>query len=132
VIPSNWQTSAGFWQLGVFVALVLLRSSAAASDFRFDRDTIAFQNATVLKYKNGVPFLRARSTSNDPANKYTRRCFVMARTVMQFRKFAQFAPRGAIPNLLSAFARFRELWPGTHHYRQMSESFFLVMPICAR
>jgi len=68
VISSNWQTSAGFWQLGVFVVFVLLRSGAAASDFHFDRDTIAFQNATVLKYKNGVPFLRARSTSNDPAN----------------------------------------------------------------
>jgi len=94
VIPSNWQTSAGVWPLGVFVAVALIAGSAAGSDFHFDRDTLAFQNATVLKYKNGVPFLRARSTSDDPANKYTRCCFVMTRTVMQFRKFARFDPAG--------------------------------------
>jgi hypothetical protein len=113
VIPSNSRTAAGFWQLGVFVALVLLRNSAAASDFRFDRDTIAFQNATVLKYKNGVPFLPARSTSNDPANKYTRRCFVMTRTVMQFRKFARFDPHGARLDDKALAARIRSVtrWP---------------------
>ncbi|PYK47964.1 MAG: hypothetical protein DME20_10295, partial [Verrucomicrobia bacterium] len=72
-----------------------MHASIGASDFRFDRDTLAFQNATVLKYKDGVPFLRAKSTSDDPANKYTRRCFVMTRTAMQFRKFARFDPRGA-------------------------------------
>ncbi len=82
-------------RLGFFLALAFIWTSAAASEFRFDLDTFAFQNATVLKYKNGVPFLRAKSTSNDPANKYTRRCFVMTRTVVQFRKFARFDPRGA-------------------------------------
>jgi hypothetical protein len=82
-------------RLGILIAVALVARSAAGSGFRFDRDTLAFQNATVLKYKNGVPFLRARSTSDDPANKYTRRCFVMTRTVMQFRKFARFDPRGA-------------------------------------
>jgi hypothetical protein len=58
--------------------------------FRFDRDTFAFQNATVLKYKDGIAFLRPKWESDDPANSYTRRCFVMTRTVMQFRKFARF------------------------------------------
>src|SRR5205823_11737689 len=90
----NWQTSAGFCRLGIFVAVALLARSAAGSGFHFDRDTLAFQNATVLKYKNGVPFLRARSTSDDPANKYTRCCFVMTRTVLHFRKFARFDPAG--------------------------------------
>src|SRR5207244_11101266 len=68
--------------------------SAPRSGFRFDRDTLPFQNDTVLKYKNGGPLLRASSTSDDPANKYTRCCFVMTRTVMQFRKFARFDPAG--------------------------------------
>jgi len=95
VIPDNWRISAGFCRLAIFVAVALARASASGSDFRFDRDTFAFQNATVLKYKNGVPSLRARSTSDDPANKYSRRCFVMTRTVMQFRKFARFDPHGA-------------------------------------
>jgi hypothetical protein len=66
---------------------------AQASEFRFDRDTFAFQNATVLKYKDGRPTLRRRSTNTDPSNKYTRRCFVMTRSVVQFRKFARFDPR---------------------------------------
>ncbi|PYJ73390.1 MAG: hypothetical protein DME72_05925, partial [Verrucomicrobia bacterium] len=69
----------GVCRLGIFIAVALVARSAAGSGFSFDRDTLAFQNATVLKYKNGVPFLRARSTTNDPANKYTRRCFVMTR-----------------------------------------------------
>ncbi len=139
MIPNNSRTAAGFFQVGVFGALVLLRNSAAASDFRFDRDTIAFQNATVLKYKNGVPFLRARSTSDDPANKYTRRCFVMTRTVMQFRKFARFDPRGAPLDDKPLAARIRAVsrhfawqeplpenerivFPGYANLRQMSEA----------
>ena len=36
--------AAGFWQLGAFLALVLLRSAATASDFRFGRDTVGFAN----------------------------------------------------------------------------------------
>src|SRR5947199_602042 len=91
----TWGKSAGVYWLSAVAAVTTVQASAAASDFCFDRDTLAFQNATVLKYKDGVPFLRAKSTSDDPANKYTRRCFVMTRTVMQFRKFARFDPRAA-------------------------------------
>lgn len=66
---------------------------AHAAPFYFDRDTFAFHNATVLKYKNGLPTLQ-RQLASDPANQYTRRCFVMSRAVVQFRKFARFDPRG--------------------------------------
>jgi hypothetical protein len=90
VIPSNSCTAAGFWQLGAFVALVLLRSSAAASDFCFDRDTVGFANATVFEYREGHPYLRQRE-KGEP-KRYTRRCFVMCRTTMQFHKFARFDP----------------------------------------
>jgi hypothetical protein len=31
--------------------------------------------------------------ASDPANQYTRRCFVMSRAAVQFRKFARFEPR---------------------------------------
>jgi hypothetical protein len=91
----NWSKSAGVCWLSVFAAVTPIQASIGPSDFRFDRDTLAFQNATVLKYKDGVPFLRAKSTSDDPANQYTRRCFVMTRTAMQFHKFARFDRRGA-------------------------------------
>ena len=129
----------GVCRLGIFIAVALVARSAAGSGFSFDRDTLAFQNATVLKYKNGVPFLRARSTTNDPANKYTRRCFVMTRTVMQFRKFARFDPSG-VPlddNQLAARIRAvsrhfawqdplpgneRIVFPGYANLRQMSKA----------
>jgi hypothetical protein len=93
VIYSNSRTAAGFWQLGAFVALVLLRSSAAASDFRFDRDTVSFANATVFEYREGHPYLRQRK-EGEP-KRYTRRCFVLCRTTMQFQKFARFDPHAA-------------------------------------
>jgi len=95
VIPSNSRTAAGFWQLGAFVALVLLRSSAAASDFRFDRDTVGFANATVFEYREGHPYLRRQREKGEP-KRYTRRCFVLCRTTMQFQKFARFDPH-AVP-----------------------------------
>jgi hypothetical protein len=90
VIPSNSRAAAGFWQLGAFIALVLLRSSAAASDFRFNGDTVGFANATVFEYREGHPYLRQRA-KGEP-KRYTRRCFVLCRTTMQFQKFARFDP----------------------------------------
>ena len=135
----NWRKSAGVYWFSAFAAVTTVQANVAASDFLFDRDTLAFQNATVLKYKDGVPFLRARSASNDPANKYTRRCFVMTRTVMQFRKFARFDPRGDPLNDQELAARIRVLahrapwreplpenqrivFPGYANLRQMSKA----------
>ena len=89
MIPSNSRTAASFWHLGAFVALVLLRSTAGASDFRFDRDTVGFANATVFEYREGHPSLRRPREKGEP-KRYTRRCFVLCRTAMQFHKFARF------------------------------------------
>jgi hypothetical protein len=105
----TWGKSAGVCWLSAVAAVTTVQASVEASDFRFDRDTLAFQNATVLKYKDGVPFLRARSASDDPANKYTRRCFVMTRTAMQFCKFARFDPRGAALDDKALAARIRSV-----------------------
>src|SRR5438045_7522436 len=91
MIPGNSRTAAGFWQLGAFLALVLLRSSAAASDFRFGRDTVGFANATVFEYREGHPSLRRQREKGEP-KRYTRRCFVLCRTTMQFHKFARVDP----------------------------------------
>jgi hypothetical protein len=95
---------------GVFiVAAGFFHVSAEGSQFRFDRDTFAFQNATVLKYRDGIAFSRPKSDANDPANKYTRRCFIMTRTAMQFCKFARFDPRGHPLNNQELAARIREV-----------------------
>lgn len=107
VIPSNSRTAAGFWQLGAFAALVLLRSSAAASDFRFDRDTVGFANATVFEYREGHPSLRQRE-KGEP-KRYTRRCFVLCRTMMQFQKFARFDPHAAPLDDRALAARIRNV-----------------------
>jgi len=89
----TWGKLAGVW-LSALAAFALPYGSAAATEFIFDRDTFAFQNATVLKYHDGIAFFRPKSEASDPANSYTRRCFVMTRTAMQFRKFARFSPDG--------------------------------------
>ncbi len=79
---------------GSLLFLLLVEFGAGKTDgapFNFDHDTFAFKNATILKYKHGHPILR-RQLAADPTNKYTRRCFVMSRAAIQFRKFARFIP----------------------------------------
>ena len=93
MILGNWRTSAGFCWFSVSVAVALARASVPASDFRFDRDTVGFANATVFEYREGHPSLRQRE-KGEP-KRYTRRCFVMCRTTMQFQKFARFDPHAA-------------------------------------
>jgi hypothetical protein len=91
--------------MGVAVCLATARD-LAASNFRFERDTFAFQNATVLKYKDGRP---TKSKNTDPSNQYQRSCFVMTRAAMQFRKFARFEPRGRRLNDTELAARIRDV-----------------------
>jgi hypothetical protein len=128
VIPGNWFTSAGFCRLGILVALTLVGTRAVASEFRFDRDTFAFQNATVLKYKDGLPYLQVKASREDPANQYTRRCFVMSRTAMQFRKFARFDPSGAPLDDLELAARIRAVARSAPWGESLPENQRIVFP----
>jgi len=128
VILDSRRTFAGFSWLGVFVAVALVRTSAAAAEFRFDRDTFAFQNATVLKYKDGLPYLQVKASREDPANRYTRRCFVMSRTAMQFRKFARFDPSGAPLNDAELAARIRAVVRSTPWGEPLPENQRIVFP----
>ena len=92
------------------VGLALFAINAQASEFNFSGDTFAFANATVFKYYKGIAFLRrGPSEKLDPANNYTRRCFVMARAAMQFQKFARFDPRAAPLDDRTLAARVREV-----------------------
>jgi len=128
VILDNRRTFAGFSWLGVFVAVALVRTSAAAPEFRFDRDTFAFQNATVLKYKDGLPYLQVKASREDPANQYTRRCFVMSRTAMQFRKFARFDPSRAPLDDLELAARTRAVARSAPWGESLPENQRIVFP----
>jgi hypothetical protein len=137
VVLSNSRISGIICRFGVFVALVLVRTGAAASDFRFDRDTVGFANATVFEYREGHPYLRQRE-KGEP-KRYTRRCFVLCRTTMQFQKFARFDPHAAPLDDNALAARIRNVtrraawgkplpadqrvvFPGYANLRAMSET----------
>jgi hypothetical protein len=83
------------------------RGKAATPDFRFDRDTFAFTNDTVFEYSEG--HAHARKLDNQRPKPFTRRCFVLCRTAMQFRKFARFDPHSAPLDDKQLAARIREV-----------------------
>ena len=60
--------------------------AGSAAGFNYNRDTLSFANTTVFEYHNGEVVSRWSRKSD----RYTRRCFVMTRTVEQFYKFARF------------------------------------------
>jgi hypothetical protein len=66
-------------------------SAKAARAFDFDRDTLGFDNETALEYHDGHASPRPRVPGNQP-KRFTQHCFVMSRTVVQFRKFVRFEP----------------------------------------
>src|SRR5947209_4298806 len=78
-----------------FIVYALLRASPAAAEtgsaagFDYNRDTLSFANWTVFSYENG----HVVSHKNQFGHHYSRRCFVMTRTVEQFYKFARFEPK---------------------------------------
>src|SRR5262249_29503913 len=72
----------------IFLALSSAHAGSSAG-FDFDRDTLSFANWTVFSYENG----HIVSHKNQYGHHYSRRCFVMTRTVEQFYKFALFEPK---------------------------------------
>lgn len=68
------------------------RGPSGARPFDLHRDTFAFSNDTVLAYgvdEAGVLHISKR----DKPVEFGHRCFVLARGVLQFEKFARFEPR---------------------------------------
>ncbi len=79
-----------------------------ANAFNFDRDTLAFANSTVFDYHQGKARLR-KASDKESTPRYTRRCFVMCRTTVQFQKFARFDPRATPLNDEDLAKRIRQL-----------------------
>ncbi len=80
---------------GCFAAIFFAASLTLAGDasrFNFQRDTLAFANSTVFAYQQGKIVSYGDPDPKQKSKRYTRRCFVMSRTVVQFYKFAQFDP----------------------------------------
>lgn len=79
-------------QLLTFLLLLAFSPIALARPFDLHRDTFSFSNDTVLKY--GVDEAgRLHIAKRDKPVAFSHRCFVLARGMMQFHKFARFAPR---------------------------------------
>jgi hypothetical protein len=82
-----------FFLIGFFALRFAALPARAAAPTHFDwhADTIAFSNDTVFAYgidEAGRLSIHRRET---PA-RFAHRCFVLARTVLEFHKFARFAP----------------------------------------
>jgi hypothetical protein len=128
MIRGNWGLLRKLAATGILLTLTQRAALAAPPPFSFERDTFAFQNATVLKYKNGRPTLEARSATEDPPNNYTRRCFVMTRGAMQFRKFARFEPHAAPLNDRELAARIRKVMRRPAWSRSLPDDRRIVFP----
>lgn len=95
---------------GFFLSLFLAAGTpllAAMPPFDFQRDTFGFANMTVFEYKEGVAHLRRGDAAKQ--KRYTRRCFVLSRTAMQFRKFARFDPKAPPLNDEQLASRLRQI-----------------------
>jgi hypothetical protein len=107
VVPFARIRSTFFFCLTAVVAPLIARSSGAAPNFRFDRDTFAFANETVFEYREGHASLRKSPADKGRPKPFTRRCFVLCRAAMQFRKFARFDRRGSSLDDKALAARIR-------------------------
>lgn len=91
MISDRWRQALNLGIGSLFFVGALI-SEAHPANFRFDRDTLAFANATVFEYREGEARLRTAPAPDTQSSDYKRRCFVMTRTAMQFHKFARFEP----------------------------------------
>jgi hypothetical protein len=90
-LPSRSLAKAGRsygWIAAIFLAAHSTQAGSA-DGFNYKRDTLSFANWTVFTYENG----KIVSHKNKYGHHYSRRCFVMTRTVEQFYKFARFEPK---------------------------------------
>ncbi|MCX6897721.1 MAG: hypothetical protein NT105_03395 [Verrucomicrobia bacterium] len=88
-----------FWRVAVWLCLwfavgcahIKPQPNHVGRAFDFKQDTFAFVNQTVWAYQDGqrVQTPESRSENRD---RYTHRCFVMARATIQFWRFARFEP----------------------------------------
>lgn len=78
--------------IGAGVCFWLTAATAAAErPFSFERDTFAFANETALEFHHGHASIR-HDTAGQKPKRFTQHCFVMSRSIIQFRKFARFDP----------------------------------------
>jgi len=134
----------GAWLTSVLALATVANSFAAqagaAAGFNYYRDTLTFANTTVFEYHSGEVVSRWSRKSD----RYTRRCFVMTRTVEQFYKFARFEPNAPRSDESELHKRIRAVtrkppwhdplptekrivFPGYHNLRELSQAHTRLM-----
>src|SRR2546423_13399908 len=115
-----------------------------ASGFNYYRDTLAFANTTVFAYEEGKIVSHHNFFERKKPDRYTRRCFVMTRTVEQFYKFARFDPNSPLIDGSELHKRIRAVtrkppwhnplppekrvvFPGYRNLREMSQAHIRLM-----
>jgi hypothetical protein len=123
----------------IFLAAVFTAKAGPAAGFSYYRDTLTFANTTVFAYEQGKIVSHHNFFERKKPDRYTRRCFVMTRTVEQFYKFARFDPssprldEGELHKRLRAVTRKppwhdplppekRIVFPGYRNLREMSQA----------
>ncbi|HZC34034.1 MAG TPA: hypothetical protein VE242_00395, partial [Chthoniobacterales bacterium] len=92
--------------LFLLCAYVALATSLRGEPFHFPQDTFSFSNQLYFDYQTtqkGELEIQRRADGKVPD--YSRHCFVMVRSVLQFRRFAEF--RSDLPKLTEAEYRSR-------------------------
>ena len=94
---------------GLLIGVCLWAGDVSAKGeraFAFDRDTLGFDNETALEYHDGKASPRP---PGEAPKRFTQHCFVMSRTVEQFRKFVRFDPSMAPLDDKQLAARIRQI-----------------------
>ncbi|MDZ4789341.1 MAG: hypothetical protein SH807_10410 [Blastochloris sp.] len=84
-----------------------LPTGSSSAPFTWSTDRFSFANETVWIYD--APPVLNKADSDQKAQTYSRRCFVMARAALQFRKFARFDPTLAPISGLELSKRIRQV-----------------------
>jgi len=119
----------------LLLSLACREANALTPPLHFKDDTVGFANMTVFEYENGIAHVRRGEAAKQ--KRYTRRCFVLCRTTMQFKKFARFDPHAPPLNDRDLAERIRQVtrraawhdtlpedqrvvFPGYANFREMS------------
>ncbi|MGV3530794.1 MAG: hypothetical protein ACO1QR_00385 [Chthoniobacteraceae bacterium] len=81
-----------FLHLSALLLVLAVSAQAAQRPFDLHKDTFAFSNDTALLYGIDERGDLQISRREKPAD-FAHRCFILSRSVMQFRQFARFAPK---------------------------------------
>jgi len=82
-------------------------AAPAPRPLEYPRDTYAFKNETVWNYGGGT--VQSGPDATKKQRQYTRRCFVLSRSLVQFWKFAKFDPNGKPLDDKQLAARIRQV-----------------------